>query len=457
MMRTRRQPEDLTPPAILEYQWPSTTIINAPIPPVARNIVWIIMSMVVVLIVVMGFLPIDQVVTARGIVISKTPTILVQPFDPAIVRSIDVHEGEFVRAGQVLVHFNPTFAAADLVALKAQVESFKAEVARLQAQSQGRIYSATADNPASQMQASIFMHDKAEFDLKSETYKQKIGELSNAVARADADVTAYRGRLAAAADIEKMRKDLEAQEFGSHLNTLLATDSRLELTRALSNAQQSSQGARRDLAGMQAERDAFIHGWSADIGQKLSDATRKLSDSTGQLNKAGLHSDLVELRSDRDAIVQSISKVSVGSVVQPGAPLLTLVPANAVLEIEANVSGRDDGFVHVGEPVSIKFDTFPFSQYGMAIGTVRMVSPDSFTAEETARNPTGSAPVSANAEPYYRARITVQRAAMHGVPGGFRVIPGMPVTADIKVGKRTVLGYLLGRVMPYAQEGMREP
>jgi len=133
------------------------------------------------------------------------------------------------------------------------------------------------------------------------------------------------------------------------------------------------------------------------------------------------------------------------------------VPANAVLEIEANVSGRDDGFVHVGDPVAIKFDTFPFSQYGMAIGTVRMVSPDSFTAEETARNPTGSAPVSPNAEPFYRARITVQRAAMHGVPGGFRVIPGMPVTADIKVGKRTVLGYLLGRVLPYAQEGMREP
>ena len=56
-----------------------------------------------------------------------------------------------------------------------------------------------------------------------------------------------------------------------------------------------------------------------------------------------------------------------------------------------------------------------------------------------------------------RARITIDRLAMHGVPGGFRLIPGMPVTADIKVGKRTVLTYLLGRVLPVATEAMREP
>jgi len=47
--------------------------------------------------------------------------------------------------------------------------------------------------------------------------------------------------------------------------------------------------------------------------------------------------------------------------------------------------------------------------------------------------------------------------ALHDVPEGFRVTPGMPVTADIKVGKRTVFSYLLGRIMPLAQEGMREP
>ena len=190
---------------------------------------------------------------------------------------------------------------------------------------------------------------------------------------------------------------------------------------------------------MQAEHDAYIEGWNADIGQKLTDATRKLSDASEQLKKAKLHRDLEELRADRDAVVQSIAKVSVGSVLQSGQSFITLVPANAQLEIEANVSGREDGYVHVGDPVSIKFDTFPYAQFGMAQGTVRLVSPDSFTVQDETRNPTGSVPLAPNSEPFYRAHITVTRTGLHGVPPGFRIIPGMPVTADVKVGKRTVL------------------
>jgi HlyD family secretion protein len=93
----------------------------------------------------------------------------------------------------------------------------------------------------------------------------------------------------------------------------------------------------------------------------------------------------------------------------------------------------------------------------MAEGSVRIVSPDSFTAQDEARNPTSAVPVPTNSDPFYRARIAIDRVAIHDVPGGFRVTPGMPVTADIKVGKRTVLSYLLGRMMPLAQEGMREP
>jgi len=279
VMRPRAEVEDPTAPAILEFQWPSTAIANAPIPRGAQRIAWTITSMVIVLITVMGFIPVDQVITARGIVVSKTPTILAQPLDTAIVRSIDVHEGQLVRAGQVLAHFDPTFAASDMHALQAQVASLKAEVARLTAQSAGKPYAPTDSSPSSTMQASIYQHDQAEFTLKSESYKQKISELGAAVAKADADVAAYRGRLAGAQEIETMRKTLEAQQVGSHLNTLLATDTRLEMQRSLADAIQASAGAKRDLAGMQAERDAYVQGWSSDIGQKLSDATRKLSDA----------------------------------------------------------------------------------------------------------------------------------------------------------------------------------
>jgi HlyD family secretion protein len=153
-----------------------------------------------------------------------------------------------------------------------------------------------------------------------------------------------------------------------------------------------------------------------------------------------------------------VAKVSVGSVLQSGQQFITLVPSDAPLEVEADISGRDDGFVHVGDDVALKFDTFPFMQYGMAYGTVRTISADSFTPQDEQRNPTSSVPLPGNmTDPYYRARIAIDRVALRGTPQGFRIAPGMPVTADIKVGKRTVLSYLLGRVLPVASEGMREP
>jgi hemolysin D len=89
---------------------------------------------------------------------------------------------------------------------------------------------------------------------------------------------------------------------------------------------------------------------------------------------------------------------------------------------------------------------------------VRIISPDSFTAEQESKNPTSSVPTPlAVTEPYYRSRITIDRLELHDVPEDFHVTPGMPVTTDIKVGKRTVLGYLLGLVVPVGREALREP
>jgi HlyD family secretion protein len=95
----------------------------------------------------------------------------------------------------------------------------------------------------------------------------------------------------------------------------------------------------------------------------------------------------------------------------------------------------------------------------MAYGTVRIISADSFSALDDQRNPTGALPMGQQSGnlPYFRARIAIDRIALHDVPSGFRLMPGMPVTADVKVGKRTVLQYLLERILPITHEGMREP
>src|SRR3569833_2749 len=91
----RAQPAgDRAAAALLEYQWPSEAIINTPIPPMARNVTWVVTAMVLSMIGAMAAIPVDQVVSARGIVVSQTPTLLIQPLDTSIVRSIEVREGQ---------------------------------------------------------------------------------------------------------------------------------------------------------------------------------------------------------------------------------------------------------------------------------------------------------------------------------------------------------------------------
>jgi HlyD family secretion protein len=450
---------DPTLPAILEFQSPSIAIIAAEVPRSARGIAYIVSSFVVCMILALTLISVDRVVTAQAVVVSKSSTLVVQPLETAIVRSINVHEGEQVRPGQVLARLDPTFATADQGALAAQVSGFQAQVSRLQAEADGRPFSYTGIDPDLLLQAAIFGQRKSEYDYKIENYAQKINSLVANISKAKADVDGYRDRLALARNVESMRKDLERLQVGSKLNTLAAMDNRTEMERNMHGAQDAVNGSERDLAALIAERDGFKQSWRADISQQLSDTSSKLSDARESLNKAQLRRQLVELRADRDAIVLSVAKVSVGSVLQSGQEFITLIPADSPLEIEGNISGNDDGFVNVGDSVALKFDTFPYTEYGMAYGTVRTLSASSFTSQDDQRNPTGAVPLpNGSTVPFYfRARITIDRIDLRDTPKGFRLIPGMPVTADIKVGKRTVMEYLLSRVMSATSEGMREP
>jgi len=450
--------DDPTLPVILEFESPSTAITTAPIPRSARGIVWTISSMFALGMLAMGIIPVDRVVTAQGRVVSEAPTLVVQPLEASIVRSIAVQQGDTVHAGQVLARLDPTFAAADAGQYAAQVSTLQAQVSRLQAEAAGQPFTYTGLNPDLSLQAAIFAQRQAEYNYKIENYAQKINSLVSTIARANSDATGYRSRLSVATNVEQMRRDLERLQVGSKLNTLAAMDNRAEMERFLHSSEDAAAGSQRDLAAMIAERDGFVQTWHADVSQQLSDATGKLSDARESLNKAQLRRQLVELRADRDATVLTVAKVSVGSVLQSGQEFVTLVPSDAPLEVEANISGRESGFVHVGDPVAVKFDTFPFHQYGLAYGTVHIISPNSFTSQDEQRNPTGAVPLpSSGSEPYYRVHVAIDRVALHDTPPGFHVIPGMPVTTDIKVGKRTVLTYLLGQVLPVASESMREP
>ncbi len=454
--RAARREDAVALPSLLEFHSPTAALAVTPIQFGARRITFVICTLVAACFAAAALIPVDKVVTAPGKVVAENATSVIQPLETAIVRSVNVKEGQLVKKGALLAKLDPTFVVADASALTNQVASLQSEVDRLQAEATGERYNPQDVSPATLLQKSVFAQRAAERGYKMEGYAQKISSLQAQIQRAMSDVNAYQERVKVASDLEEKRIELERLKVGSTINRLSATDSRLEVQRGLSNAMATASQGARDIAAMQAERDGYDQSWRSQVIQDLTEQSRKLSDAKENLAKAIRRQQLVELRADQDSIVLNIAKVSSGSVLQSGEQLMSLTPVDAPLEVEVNVPGNEAGFVHPGNPVTIKFDAFPSTQYGNADGTVRVVSPDSFVGNPDEKQ-RGVQQMPQNGQAFYRARISIDEVKLHDTPPNFRLVPGMPVAADVKVGKRTVLSYMLSRVLPVAMDGMREP
>ena len=448
-------------PALLEFYSPSAALLEVRPQRIARSAIWTVATLFAACAAAAGLIPIDKVVSAPGKVVATAGTIVVQPLETAIVLEIAVQEGQVVHKGDLLARLDPTFAGSDKTATGQQVASLRAEVERLRAEAAGVEYRPSIVDAAAALQEAIFAHRQADRTYKVENYRQKIDSLQASLTKSMGDVQSFTQRAQVAAIVEGKRAELERLGVGSQLNLFQARDQRLTMQAGLHDAEQSAKSAAGDLRAMRAEAAGYDQNRKAQISQDLTDATRKLDDAQGTFNKANLRSRLVELRADQDATVLSRAPVSVGSVLQSGDQFLKLVPLSAPMEVEATVAGSDAGFVHVGDQVLLKFDTFPFTQYGSATGTVRVVSPDSFTNPQNDQVSHGNAPPGMDqpqlGQSYFRAKISIDQVGLHDTPRGFQVTPGMPITADVMVGKRTILSYIFSRTLPVAMDGMREP
>ena len=109
---------DDAPQALLEFYSPSAGLIATPVKPAARSTIGVVLLMFLVFLGIATFCPLNRVVTGAGTLSAVDSTIVVQPFDQAIIHSIDVHEGDVVKPGQVLALLDPTMSEADVVNLQ---------------------------------------------------------------------------------------------------------------------------------------------------------------------------------------------------------------------------------------------------------------------------------------------------------------------------------------------------
>ena len=154
----------------------------------------------------------------------------------------------------------------------------------------------------------------------------------------------------------------------------------------------------------------------------------------------------VEIRAPVDGVVLDLPTVSVGSIVQKGERLITLVPSNQPLTLEIDVDPKDIGEIKLNLPVSIKLDALPFQQFGDLKGKLTYLSEDTYDLS-----------LSGVEGAFYRGRVDVRARGLTRLPTGFRLTPGMLANADIKVGERRLFNYLANPIIKGFSTAFSEP
>ena len=444
----------------LDYLPDGAAIEHAPLPWLARSTLYVLAGLLVALVLWAGFAQVDRIVTAGGRLVTTAPLVVAQPLETAVVRGVDVQVGDFVRAGDRLATLDPTFAAADLADLTGKLAGVEAQIGRLRAELDGSDFTPAADNPDAAVQAAILERRRAEYRSRLASLDEKAGQLDSAIAASRRAQAGLAERLAVVGEVEDIRRQLQERQTGSRLTYLEARIERLRMRDDLTALQDRERESAHELRGVQADRAAFIDEWRRKTAEELVEQTRQRATLVEQIAKAERRRSLVTLTAPVDAVVLEVAKRSVGSVIREAEPLVTLVPADVPLEVEADIPSRDIGLVRVGDFVRVKLDAFPFQRHGTLPGEIRTISADAFThdpaqgAQGGIANPDAPRPA---AGAVFRTRIRLTDTRLEAVPDGTRLSPGMVASAEIRVGTRSVLSYFLYPVIRVLDEGIREP
>ncbi|MBO4221498.1 HlyD family type I secretion periplasmic adaptor subunit [Bradyrhizobium neotropicale] len=436
---------------VTEFQSDAIEVEHRAPPRIARVTLYCVLALILTAIGWAAGSQVDMIVTAQGKLVTTRPNIVVQPLETSVIREIHVKPGDRVNRGDLLATLDPTFSQADLDQLSSKVGVFNAAIDRLKAELNGEEYvigeSANADQV---LQRKMFLQRKAAYDAQVENYQAQIASARANLKTAQNEETVLLQRLETMKSIEVMRATLMDKEVGSKLNLLLSRDARLDVESNLARVRGNIADYTHRLDKAEADQKVYAEDFRKTAYQDLVETLAKRDSAAEDLKKAELRRQLIVLKAPADAIVLDIANRTVGSVAREAEPMFVLVPRDVPLRAEVNVEGKDVGQVSVGQPVRIKFDAFPFQKYGTAKGEVAVISQDSFPPDpkaEGAHRPTA---------PYYRVLVDLSDTHLRLPAERAQFIPGMAVTAEMKVGRRSVMSYFLYPLLRGLDESIRE-
>ena len=424
-------------------------IIETPASPGLRILLLTLCGLVVVALAWACLGRLDVVAVASGKTLPAANVKVVQPLEIGVVRAIHVHDGQRVRAGDLLVELDPTIVGADEA--QAARGLLAARIARVRnrallAYLEGRpaTFVAPEGTPAdvATVQAQLVRTAIAEYEAQRASLLEQRAERNAELTGAQEEVRKVEGSLPFLDRQLDARRTLAEKGLNSKIQLWELEARHIELAQNLKIQKSAAAKATAAIASLNARlaelRETFAKG---AVGE-LSEAEDEASLRAEEVTKSAKRKVFQQLRSPVDGTVQQLSIHTVGGVVQPAQALMVIVPKDSELVVEAAVLNRDIGFVRQGQPVRVKLEAYPFTDYGLMEGRVERLSQDAIQDEKLGL--------------VYAARIRLVGTSLERNGRRLPIGPGMAVQAEIKTGNRRIIQYLLSPIAKAADEAGRE-
>jgi hemolysin D len=463
------------------FHSPALAIEETPPAPFASGLMWALAVLLLGAITWACIGEIEIVATAPGRLIPDGRVKVLQTIEPALVRAIHVREGQRVREGDLLIELDPTLSQADLSSSQQRLQQNQQQMARLMVEMKGQHLPMSASGAGASGarttpaltpdQMATIQAREAAFEAKLAEAKASVDEKTKALKAAESTHTKLRLNLGLATKRYQQSLALVKEGFFSEGERLKQEQEVVGLEHDLAAQSQTLAQLAAGLQEARFRQAAVEQERKVQILAEVEQASREGASLQAEFEKAQQLNGLKTLRAPVSGVVQSIGVTTLGSAVAANQPLLTIVPENTPLIAEVLLSNNDIGYVKIGQPVEVKLDSFPFTQYGAVAGTVKWISADAeFQNPQALDKQTGTGQSASSNRNFdssnsdqrtnglaYRVQIALAGPdASIWVKGHPQLLQsGMSLQADIQTDKRRLIQLVLNPLEKGWSEGVR--
>lgn len=395
---------------------PNATVGSAEKPWLAFLSISLIAALLVAFFVWASYSELEEVTRGQGRVIPSSREQVIQSLDAGLLTELKVREGDSVKKGDLLLRIDDTRASALFRELRAKTRSLAASAARLRAEAYGGQPEYPADVLADE---NIVKRENRAFKARTGALETSLAGIKKGITLLDReiDITQPMVKRGLVSEVELLRLQRQRNELAVQI-----TD----------------------------RRDKFTADAAADL-IKFESELAQASESRNAREDTFRRTEIV---SPMDGTVKSIRINTIGGVVQAGQEIMTLVPAEDNLLVEAYVRPADVAFIHAGQVATVKISAYDYAIYGGLPGKIENISPDTLRDERRGNTPV--ADVADEANSYYRVLVRTDENILTTPDGReLPIIPGMTATVEMLTGRKTVLQYLV-KPLNRAGEALRE-